>query len=48
MNVQPSILQDPEVLQAVLKKNSFDSLADMYAAIRLWRSDSSQSRQPGA
>ena len=33
MNVQPSILQDPEVLQAVLKKNSFDSLADMYAAI---------------
>ena len=33
MNLQPSILQNPEILQAVLKKNSFDCLDDMYAAI---------------
>ena len=33
MNLQPSILQNPDILRAVLKKNSFDCLDDMYAAI---------------
>ena len=33
MNVQPAILQNPDILKIVLKKNSFDCLDDMYAAI---------------
>ena len=33
MNIQPSLLQSPDILKLVLKKNSFDSLDDMYAAI---------------
>ena len=32
-NINPSVLQDPELLPGLLKKLSFDNLEDMYAAI---------------